>query len=137
MTVCWSAAVFWYDVPFRGSFFALLLSTAVFLFTALGQGLLISSFAKNQFLAAQIALMAAFLPALMLSGFVFVISSMVLPVQGASYLIAARYFVSCLQTLFLTGNVWPLLLRSLAAMLLISAVFLILTTKKIVKRLDA
>lgn len=137
MTVCWLVAVFWYDVPFRGSFTALLASTSVFLLTALGQGLLISSFSKNQFLAAQIALMSAFLPALMLSGFVFEIASMVAPVQGVSYMVAARYFVSSLQTLFLTGNIWPMLLKAIGAMLLISAVFFVLTARKTVKRLDA
>jgi ABC-2 type transport system permease protein len=137
MIVCWLVAILWYDVPFRGSFPALLLATSVFLLTALGQGLLISSFAKNQFLASQIALMSAFMPALMLSGFVFEIASMVAPVRGVTYLVAARYFVSVLQTLFLTGNIWPMLLRAIAAMLLISAVFFAITAKKTVKRLDA
>jgi len=137
MVVCWLVATLWYDVPFRGSFFALLIATSFFLLTALGQGLLISSYAKNQFLAAQIALMAGFMPALMLSGFVFEIASMVTPVRGVSYAIAARYFVACLQTLFLTGNVWPLFLYSMLCMLVISVVFFFLTARKIVKRLDA
>ena len=137
MSVCWLVATFWYEVPFRGSFIALLLSTSVFLLTALGQGLLISSFAKNQFLASQIALMSAFMPALMLSGFVFEIASMVAPVRGVTYMVAARYFVSILQTLFLTGNIWSMLLTAIPAMLLISVVFFILTARKTVKRLDA
>lgn len=136
MTVCWLIATCWYDVPFRGSFAALLLITAVFLLTALGQGLLISSLAKNQFLASQIALMSAFLPALMLSGFVFEIASMEPAVQGASYLVAARYFVSCLQSLFLTGNVWPTFVFAIEAMGLISLVLFLITARKTVKRLD-
>ncbi len=136
MTVCWLAATLWYDVPFRGSFVALLAVTSVFLLTALGQGLLISSLSKNQFLAAQIALLSAFLPAMMLSGFVFEIASMVAPVRGITYAVAARYFVSCLQTLFLTGNIWPAFLKAIGAMLLISAVFFIITARKTVKRLD-
>ncbi|MDL2316826.1 ABC transporter permease subunit [Desulfovibrio sp. OttesenSCG-928-A18] len=137
MTVCWLAATLWYEVPFRGSFFALMAATSCFLLTALGQGLLISSFSKNQFLASQLALMSAFLPALMLSGFVFEIASMVPVVRGVSYIVAARYFVSSLQTLFLTGDIWPLFIRAMLAMLLISAVFFIFTAKKTVKRLDA
>lgn len=136
MAVCWVVATAWYEVPFRGSFAALLAATSVFLLTALGQGLLISSFSKNQFLAAQIALMAGFLPALMLSGFVFEIASMVAPVRGVTYAVAARYFVSSLQTLFLTGTLWPMLLKAMGAMLAISAVFFILTARKTVKRLD-
>ena len=137
MTVCWLVATLWYDVPFRGSFLALIAATSVFLLTALGQGLLISSFAKNQFLAAQLALLTAFMPALMLSGFVFEIASMVAPIRGVTYAIAAKYFVSCLQTLFLTGNIWPLLLSSMLWMVLISGVFFFFTAKKTVKRLDA
>lgn len=137
MTVCWLVATLWYDVPFRGSFLALLAATSVFLLTALGQGLLISSFAKNQFLAAQLALLTAFMPALMLSGFVFEIASMVAPIRGVTYVIAAKYFVSCLQTLFLTGNIWPLLLSSMICMVIISVVFFFFTAQKTVKRLDA
>ena len=137
MTVCWLVATLWYEVPFRGSFIALLAATSIFLLTALGQGLLISSFARNQFLAAQLALLTAFMPALMLSGFVLEIASMVAPVRGVTYAIAAKYFVSCLQTLFLAGNIWPLLLKSMLCMLVISVVFFFLTAKKTVKRLDA
>jgi ABC-2 type transport system permease protein len=81
--------------------------------------------------------MSAFMPALMLSGFVFEIASMIEPVRGVTYLVAARYFVAVLQTLFLTGNVWPLFFSAIAAMLLISAAFFALTAKKTVKRLDA
>lgn len=137
MSICWLVATLWYEVPFRGSFVALLLATSVFLLTALGQGLLISSFAKNQFLASQIALMSAFMPALMLSGFVFEIASMVAPVRVVTYAVAARYFVSVLQTLFLTGAIWSMLLSAIPAMLLISIIFFVLTAKKTVKRLDA
>ena len=136
MIVCWLVATLWYDVPFRGSFVALLITTSVFLLTALGQGLLISSFSKNQFLASQIALMSAFLPALMLSGFVFEIASMVAPVRGVTYIVAARYFVSCLQTLFLAGTMWTMIAYAVGAMLIISAFFFLLTARKTVKRLD-
>ena len=137
MSVCWLVAALWFNVPFRGSFPALLIATAVFLLSALGQGLLISSYARNQFLASQIALMSGFLPAMMLSGFVFEIASMPAPVRGVSCVVAARYFVESLQTLFLAGNIWPVLLSALATMLLISAALFALTAKKIVKRLDA
>lgn len=137
MIICWLVATLWYGVPFRGSFIALLAATSVFLLTALGQGLVISSFTKNQFLASQLALITGFMPALMLSGFVFEISSMVTVVRGITYLVAARYFVASLQTLFLTGTIWPMLFFSMAAMLLIGIVFFLLTAGKTVKRLDA
>src|SRR3546814_11070803 len=70
-----------FDVPLRGSLAALMLLSAVFMVPALGQGLLISSLARNQFLAAQIALFSGFLPAFMLSGFLFEIDSMPAPIQ--------------------------------------------------------
>lgn len=136
MAVCFLAAVFWYDVPFRGSFPALLAVTSVFLLAALGQGLLISSLAKDQFLAAQVALISAFLPAFMLSGFIFEITAMPTPIRTITFAFAARYFVSALQTLFLVGNVWPLLLASMGAMGGIALVFFLITARKSVKRLD-
>lgn len=137
MCVCWIIATQWYGVPFRGSFFALLLTTSIFLLSALGQGLLISSLAKDQFVASQMALISGFLPAFMLSGFVFEIAAMPQPIRGLTYIFSARYFVTSLQTLFLTGTIWSLLLTCMGSMLIICFVFFILIMKKTVKRLDA
>jgi len=136
MTVCWLIATLWYGVPFRGSFPALLVVTSVFLLGALGQGLFISSLAKDQFIASQAAIMSAFLPAFMLSGFIFEISSMPQPIQLLTYLFPARYFVTSLQTLFLVGDVWTLLLSSMAAMGVIALVFFVATARRTRKRLD-
>ncbi|RZI47143.1 ABC transporter permease [Candidatus Finniella inopinata] len=137
MILCWIIATAWYEVPFRGSFLALVLVTSIFLLSALGQGLLISSIAKDQFIASQMALMSAFLPTFMLSGFIYEISSMPKLIEGLTYLFAARYFVTSLQTLFLAGNIWPLLLSCMAYMSITGCVFFILTARKTVKRLDA
>jgi ABC-2 type transport system permease protein len=137
MTICTLVATLFYDVPFRGSFPALLVTTSVFLLAALGQGLLISSVSRDQFVASQIAIMSAFLPAFMLSGFIFEIGTMPKPIQWLTYIFAVRYFVTCLQTLFLAGNVWPLLLNCTGAMLLIGLVFLVIIARKTKKRLDA
>ncbi len=79
--------------------------SALFLFTAMGQGLLISTILKNQFTASQAALVAGFLPGLMLSGLIFPINSMPLPLQWFSTIIPARYFVTCIQSEFMTGTV--------------------------------
>ena len=76
MTLCVLLAVFLFGVPFRGSVIALYALSAAFLIPALGQGLLISTATKNQFLASQLALISAFLPAFLLSGFLFEINSM-------------------------------------------------------------
>ena len=107
-SVAISVALF--DLPFRGSVPALLLSSGTFLLAALGQGLLISSAAKNQFIAAMVALITGFLPAFLLSGFIFEIASMPLLVRALTHIIPARYLVTNLQTLFLVGDVWPLML---------------------------
>ena len=137
MLLCTAVATLLYDVPLRGSLLALSLVTCIFLLAALGQGLLISSVARNQFVAAQIALISAFLPAFMLSGFIFEISAMPLPIRLITHVFAARYFVTSLQSLFLTGNIWPLLLSCTAAMALIALVFFLITVRRTRKRLDA
>lgn len=136
MTMTVVIAVFGYQVPFRGSFLVLTLVSATFLLTALETGLLISTLARNQFTSAQAAVISAFLPAFMLSGFIFEIASMPLPIRMFTYLLPARYFVSSLQTLFLVGNVWALILHNLIAMGIIGAVTFIIIAKNTKKRLD-
>ena len=125
-----------FHVPFRGTFPVLCLVATVFLMAALGLGLLISTLARNQFVAAQVALLAAFLPSFLLSGFIFEISSMPWPIQLITHVISARYFVSSLQTLFLAGDIWAQLVPDMLAMLAIAAVLFAVTALKTVKRLD-
>ncbi len=136
MALCVGLSIFAFDVPFRGSLFVLLLSACVFLLCALGQGLLISTIARSQFVASQIALMTAFLPAFMLSGFLFEISSMPAPLRLLTYILPVRYFVAILQTSFIAGNVWPLFWQNLAAMLAIATALLTLTARRTAGRLD-
>ena len=109
-------AVGFFDVPFRGSMIALSLAAALFMLCSLGQGLLISTLTRNQLVAAQVAVMLAFLPAFYFSNFVFELDSMPLALQLFSYAIPARFLVSTLQTQFLAGNVWSVLLPDLAAL---------------------
>lgn len=136
MALCVAIATLFYGVPFRGSFFALFLVASAFLFAALGMGLFISTVSKNQFVASQAAVTASFLPALMLSGFIFEISSMPKIIQWISSLLAARYFVTAMKTLFLVGDVWELIIFDILCILAIAAFFYILTSFKTVKRLD-
>ncbi len=136
MTICVLITTFLYQVPFRGSYFALALTTSVFLIGALGTGLLISTIVKTQFTAAQIAQVVSFLPAVVLSGFIFEIRSMPLYIQWMTYLLPARYLVSSLQTLFLVGDIWKLLAINNAAMAALGGAVLLLTIRKTVKRLD-
>lgn len=125
-----------FNLPFRGSLLMLSITCAVFLFSALGLGLFISTIAKNQFVAAQIALFVGLLPAFLLSGFLFEISSMPLLIQIITMFIPARYFVSNMQTLFLTGDVFHLLIPNILYIFIIGLLLFSITAKKTVKRLD-
>ena len=136
MLSCVAVAALLLDVPFRGSLLLLLLATTLFLGSSLGLGLLLSTVTRNQFNAAQAALNAAFLPATILSGFVYEISSMPWPVQLVTYLIPARYFVTALQTLFQAGFVGPLLFTDLAFLSVSAALFIGVTALRTRRRLD-
>lgn len=125
-----------FNVPLRGSWASLLLLSSTFLVPALGQGLLISTLARNQFVAAQIALLSGFLPAMLLSGFIFEIDSMPPIIRAITHVVPARYFVSSLQTVFLAGDVWSVFLPNMFAMLVIGGVFLGITARKSRKSLD-
>ncbi len=129
-------AVWQFGVPLRGSLPVLFISSSLFLLVALGMGLLISTLAKNQFVAGQVAIIVTFLPAFILSGFIFDIGSMPPPIQVFTHVIAARYFVSILQTVFLAGNVWHVLLPNAFALLLMAALFFGIIRRKSRKRLE-
>lgn len=136
MIFCVFFAIFIVGVPFRGSYFALTIVSSVFLLSSLGSGLLISSIAHNQFVAYQLAVVTGFLPSFMLSGFLFEIASMPVVIQWITYLIPARYFVSSLQTLFLVGDIWSLLLINIISMAIFAIILFTITLRKSVKRLD-
>lgn len=136
MTLCVSLAVWVFHVPFRGSVLALYALSASFLMPALGQGLLISSVTKNQFLASQLALISAFLPAFLLSGFLFEIDSMPPIIQMITYIVPARYLVPSLQTVFLAGDVWPMFGKSIAVMLFIGLLFFTVAARNSRKRIN-
>ncbi len=136
MTFTVLMAIGLFEVPFRGSFWVLAIAGALFLCVALGMGLLISVLAKNQFVAAQVAIIVTFLPAFILSGFLFDIGSMPQPIQWLTYLIAARYFVEILQSVFLAGNIWSLFIPNVVALTIMALFFLGLSRMKFRKRLD-
>jgi ABC-2 type transport system permease protein len=136
MSICFVLTVFGFSIPFRGSLWLLALVTIAFLFCALALGLMISTLSKNQLVAFQVSVIAGFLPAYILSGFLFEISSMPLYIRWLTYFMPARYFVLCLQTLFLVGNVWKLIFLNILPMLGIGAIFTMITAFKTVKRLD-
>jgi ABC-type multidrug transport system permease subunit len=125
-----------FQVPFRGSAWALAGVSSAFLAAMLPLGLLISTVTKNQFAASQAALIAAFLPAFELSGFIFEIDSMPAPIRMFTRILPARYFVSSLQTLFLVGDVASVLIPDTLALLTIAAVLNLLLVRSTRMRLE-
>jgi pyoluteorin transport system permease protein len=130
---CTVAAKFLFHLPFRGSILVLTAVSILYLTVSLGLGLLISSGLKSQFLASLVTLILAFLPSLMLSGFLFDIRSEPIVVQFITYLFPARYYVSVLQTLLLAGNIWSDVLPN-AAVLLVMAVALMLANFRFTRK---
>ncbi|OWY40229.1 hypothetical protein CEK28_05740 [Xenophilus sp. AP218F] len=136
MLLCLLVAVGVMGVPFRGSLPALFGVSTLFLGNALGLGLFLSTVTRNQFNAAQAALTAGYLPALMLSGFVFEIASMPQPLQWLTHIIPARYFASSLQTLFQAGVIPGVLLFNVLCLTLLACFWLGLTAAKTRRTLD-
>jgi ABC-2 type transport system permease protein len=125
-----------FGVPFRGSLGALLLLSTLFLLASLGLGLFISAIFRVQFIAAQVSLVAGFLPAFFLSGLLFDLDSTPTVVRVLSFAIPARYFVTVSQTLFLAGDVWPVLWPNGLALAAMAALFLALARSRLGTRLE-
>lgn len=125
--LCVLSAKFLFHVPLRGSIWVLLGASMLYVLVALGIGLLISSWVKNQLVASQLTMLATFMPAFMLSGFLFDLRSMPTAVRLITYALPARYYVALLQSVFLAGNVWSvivpntLVLAAMAAMLALAS----------------
>ena len=125
-----------FQVPFRGSVGAMLLISTAFLLASLALGFLISTVTKNQFVASSIALMLAFLPNVMLSGAIFEIDAMPWIIRVITYIFPGRYYVTSLQTIFMAGDIWTLILPNLAIMALIALLLFMATITKTPKRLE-
>lgn len=125
-----------FQVPFRGNLLVLGLFSGLFLFAAMGQGLLISTIFKNQFLASQAALFAGFLPAMMLSGLVFPISSMPLTMQYLSMIVPSRYFVACIQSEFMAGTVPEIVIPNCLFLAIFGTILFLVIYKKTQMRLE-
>jgi drug efflux transport system permease protein len=136
MILSTAMAVFLFEVPLRGSLLVLFATATLFLLTALGMGLLISVLARSQFVAAMLAIVTTFLPAFILSGFLFDIRSMPKVIQVLTHVVAARYFVTMLQSTFLAGDVWPVILPNGLGMAILCAFFLGIALLRFRKRLD-
>jgi ABC-2 type transport system permease protein len=128
-------AVFWFEVPIRGSLLVLVLATGLYLLSALGIGLLISTVSRTQ----QQALMTTFFffqPAMLLSGFVFPIANMPRVIQYLTYANPLRYFLVVIRGLFLKGSGLAILWPEMLALAGLGAVLLTVSTLRFRKRLE-
>lgn len=132
---CLVFSVFWFDVPFRGSLTTLFATTALFLIVVLGIGYLISCAIRSQVGAAQMGLLVTLLPTSLLSGYTFPIDQMPPVVQGVTYLVFARYYVTILKSVFLKGSTLQELAGPVLALVVYAAVIFILAARAFRKRL--
>jgi len=137
MALSVGVAVTVFQVPFRGSISVLLLLGSLFMLASLGFGLFLSAAIRVQFVAAQISVVAGFLPAFFLSGLLFDLESTPLPIRVVSHIVPARYFVDISHTLFMAGDIWPVLLPNALVLALMAFVFISLAFRKLTKRLEA
>lgn len=136
LALCVIAAKLLFGVPLRGSIFVLAASSTLYLLVTLGLGLWVSSATKSQFVASQIALLVTFMPAMMLSGFLFDLGSAPLAIRLISRVLPARYYVALLQTEFLAGDVWSVIAPNAAVLAFMAAVLLLLARRATRKKLD-
>jgi ABC-2 type transport system permease protein len=129
LALCLLGAKFLFHVPFRGSVLMLAGASALYLLVALGIGLFISSSVKSQFVASQVTMLVTFLPAMMLSGFLFDLRSMPVAVRLLTYMLPARYYVALLQTIFLAGDVWGIIVPNMAVLAAMATVLALLTRR--------
>jgi ABC-2 type transport system permease protein len=134
--LCLLASQFLFHVPLRGSLLLLCVASMVYLLVALGIGLLVSTLVKSQFLASQLAMLLTFLPAMMLSGFLYDLRSMPTVIRGITYALPARYAVTLMQTLYLAGNVGSVVWLNLAVLTAMAAGLIVATRLATAKQLS-
>ncbi|MCA0241669.1 MAG: ABC transporter permease [Proteobacteria bacterium] len=111
LALCLLAARYLFEVPMRGSLAVIVLASLLYLTVSLALGLFISGATRNQFEASQMALLTSFLPAMMLSGFVFDLRNVPVAIQAISQVLPATHYMGLIKTLFLAGDNWPMIVR--------------------------
>ena len=134
--LCAGMGVWWFHVPFRGQWSVFFLSSTLFLMVVLSLGYFISVVAKSQLAASQGALIATFLPAFLLSGFIYPIDQMPAVIQLITHLIPARYFMTIIRDVFLKGTSIPLLLDDLLALAVFAVLLTVIATRAFHKKLS-
>lgn len=135
IAVCLTASYFLFDVPMRASMLAIFSASLMYLLVSLLLGLAISGYSSSQFQASQIALLASFMPALMLSGFVFDTQNLPVAVQAVSHVLPATHFMTLIKTLLLGGDDWALWLKECGILMLYVIVLAAVSTRSLKKQL--
>ncbi|MFT4196880.1 MAG: ABC transporter permease [Pseudoxanthomonas sp.] len=135
LAMCLLAAHFLFQVSMRGSLGVIVVAALLYLLVSLLLGLFISGVTRNQFQASQLALLASFMPAMMLSGFVFDLRNVPVLIRIISQLLPATHFMGLIKTLFLAGNNWPMILRDCGILALYALVLVFATRRTLRKRL--
>lgn len=135
LLMCLATAHYLFQVPMRGSLMVIVVTGQLYLLVSLLLGLFISGVTRNQFQASQLALLLSFMPAMMLSGFVFDLRNLPLIVRVISQLLPATYFMELIKTLFMAGNNWPMIVRNGAILMLYALVLMLATRHTLRKRL--
>ncbi len=135
LAIAVSMTVFLFDVPLRGSVPLLFGVGTVFIVATLAQGILFSTVTRQQLLASQVAMIATFLPAFLLSGFAFAIANMPVVVRGITYIVPARYFVAMVKGIFLRGTGLTILWGDALCLLGFAALMILLAIARTRKRL--
>ena len=136
LTMCLTTARFLFGVPMEGSLLLLLFASVLYLFVALGIGLLISSVTRNQFMASQISLLVSLLPVFMLSGFMFDLRNVPFVINVIGHLFPATHFMALIKTLMLAGNIWPQIILECSILTAYAVLFIGLARLVTRKRLD-
>lgn len=119
--LCMTAACFLYEVPVRGSFWLILSSSALYLLMGLGLGLVISGVTRSQFLASQVTVLVSFLPAVILSGFIFDLRSAPAWADAMAHCLPPVYYLEVLKVGFLTGGMEELVTKNMVILSLFAA----------------
>jgi len=136
LMMCVLASKLLFQVPIRGSMWVIVVASLLYLIVSLELGLFISATTRNQFAASQMALLISFMPAMMLSGFVFDLRNVPVAVQVISQLLPATHFMGLIKTLFMAGDYWPDILRDCGILALYAVVLIEATRRALKKRLD-
>jgi ABC-2 type transport system permease protein len=134
MGVALAVAIFVFHVPLKGSPALLLVSSCIFIFGALGWGIFISASQRNQLAAYQLGTLTSFLPAFLLSGFIYSIDNMPAVIRAIALFVPARYFIEIIKGVFLKGTGLRILWFNLVLLTAYAALVFYWATSKLKKK---